>query len=382
VAPSDKTPDADEISQPEDEALKKDEAIEKNAGEKKPEEIADIVEDQPRLRKRDKRALAAIAVTAIVTFFGGLVLAGFAAINYKYERAHDGAEDQIAFAIPKGAGLSSIAQRLEKEEFIESAFIFKAVTKLRGNESNFKAGEFYLSKNMSMASIYEGLANGKAILYPYTAAEGLTSAMIVRALDGAANLEDDNPKVPAEGTLLPETYLTPRGMSQSQLLEKMALAQKELIDAAWENRDPDIPVKTKEEAIILASVVEKETGVGMERGVVAGVFSNRLKIGMKLQSDPTIIYGISKGEPLGRRIRRSEIDRKTAWNTYQIDALPKTPICNPGKDAILAVLNPTETDALFFVADGTGGHAFAKTLREHEKNVKKWRKIQRERGLR
>ena len=366
---SGKTPDVEDIPPP-----KKTFANEVDAPVKETPE--------PRLAKRDKRALTLIAITGLVTFFGGLLLAGYAAINYKYERGQDGAKDQIAFTVPKGSGLSSIAQSLEKEDFIESAFLFKAVTKLRGNESNFKAGEFYLSKNMSMAAIYEALANGKAILYPFTAAEGLTSAMIVRSLDGTPSLKDDDPAVPAEGTLLPETYLTPRGMSQSQLLEKMATAQKKLLDEAWENRDPNIPVKTKRDAIILASVVEKETGVGMERGMVAGVFSNRLKKGIKLQSDPTIIYGVSKGEPLGRRIRRSEIDRKTDWNTYQIDALPKTPICNPGKDAILAVLNPTETDALFFVADGTGGHAFAKTLREHEKNVAKWRKIQRERGLR
>lgn len=369
MASSDKTPEPEDVTPPKETFAKKTVSPEKESSE-------------PRLARRDKRALTLIALTALVTFFGGLALAGYAAINYKYERGQDGTPDQIAFTVPKGAGLSSIAQRLEKEEFIESAFLFKAVTKLRGNESNFKAGEFYLSKNMSMAAIYDSLANGKAILYPFTAAEGLTSAMIVRSLDGTPTLKDDDPGVPAEGTLLPETYLTPRGMSQSQLLEKMAEAQKKLIDEAWENRDPNIPVKTKEDAIILASVVEKETGVGMERGMVAGVFSNRLRKGIKLQSDPTIIYGVSQGEPLGRRIRRSEIDRKTDWNTYQIEALPKTPICNPGKDAILAVLNPTETDALFFVADGTGGHAFAKTLREHEKNVAKWRKIQRERGLR
>lgn len=335
-----------------------------------------------KLRKRDKRALIFIALVGLLTFFGGLVLAGYAAINYKYERSGEGSSEQIAFDVPRGAGLSSIAQRLEKEDFIESAFIFKAVTKLRGNEANFKAGEFYLSKDMSMAAIYDGLAEGKAILYPFTAAEGLTSAMIVRSLDSVTTLVDDNPAIPAEGTLLPETFLMPRGMSQSQLLQKMALAQTQLLDEAWEKRDPTIPVKTKEEAIILASVVEKETGIGMERGMVAGVFTNRLREGMKLQSDPTIIYGITQGEPLGRRIRRSEIDRRTDWNTYQIPALPKTPICNPGADAILAVLNPAETDALFFVADGTGGHAFAKTLAEHERNVAKWRKIQRERGLR
>jgi UPF0755 protein len=309
------------------------------------------------------------------------VLAGYAAINYKYERGGTGVEKGV-FVVPKGAGLSRIADKLETEGFVKDAFIFKLVTKLRGNEANFKAGEFGIDQNASMAAVYDSLANGKAILYPFTAAEGLTSAMIVRSLDAVPTLKDDNPAVPAEGTLLPETYLTPRGMTQSQLLQKMALAQKQLLDEAWEKRDPTIPVKTKQEAIILASVVEKETGIGMERGMVAGVFTNRLRQGMKLQSDPTIIYGITKGEPLGRRIRRSEIDRRTDWNTYQIPALPKTPICNPGKDAILAVLNPTETDALFFVADGTGGHAFAKTLREHERNVAKWRKIQRERGLR
>ncbi len=335
-----------------------------------------------RLAKRDKGTLALIAIAALFTLLGGLAIAGYAAINYKYERAQKGSADQVAFTVPRGAGLSSIAQRLETEGFVESAFLFKAVTKFRGNEANFKAGEFYLSKNMSMADVYDGLANGKAILYPFTAAEGLTSAMITRSLDGVPSLIDDNPDVPAEGTLLPETYLTPRGMTQSQLLKKMAAAQTQLLDDAWEKRDPTIPVKTKAEAIILASVVEKETGVGMERGMVAGVFTNRLRKGMKLQSDPTIIYGITRGERLGRRIRQSEIDRKTDWNTYQIPALPKTPICNPGRDAILAVLNPDDTDALFFVADGTGGHAFAKTLREHERNVAKWRKIQRERGLR
>jgi UPF0755 protein len=340
-------------------------------------------EDSPKqtLPKRDKRMLAVIAIVALITFFGGLVLAGYAAINYKYERGGTGVEKGV-FVVPKGAGLSRIADKLETEGFVKDAFIFKLVTKLRGNEANFKAGEFGIDQNASMAAVYDSLANGKAILYPFTAAEGLTSAMIVRSLDAVPTLKDDNPAVPAEGTLLPETYLTPRGMTQSQLLQKMALAQKQLLDEAWEKRDPTIPVKTKQEAIILASVVEKETGIGMERGMVAGVFTNRLRQGMKLQSDPTIIYGITKGEPLGRRIRRSEIDRRTDWNTYQIPALPKTPICNPGKDAILAVLNPTETDALFFVADGTGGHAFAKTLREHERNVAKWRKIQRERGLR
>ena len=165
----------------------------------------------------------------------------------------------------------------------------------------------------------------------------------------------------------------------------MARAQMKLLDDLWDKRAEGLPVKTKKEAIILASIVEKETGIGAERDKVAGVFINRLNKGMRLQSDPTIIYGVSKGEILrnkaGKRrgIYRSEIDRKTDWNTYQIDGLPKTAICNPGAEAIRAVLNPAKTDAFYFVADGTGGHAFAKTLREHERNVAKWRKIERAR---
>lgn len=340
------------------------------------------------LPKKTKGTLIIVALGALITLAAGVIIAGYAFLNYKYEARPDMPEAKIIFEVPKGSGLSSIANNLEKKELIDSAFIFKAVTKLRGNEAKFKAGEYAVPGNATMAEVFEILSSGKSVLYPFTAAEGLTSAMIVRALDNQPTLIDDNPPVPAEGTLLPETYLTPRGMKQSELLQKMALAQKQLLDAEWDNRAPNLPVKTKQEAIILASVVEKETGVGMERDKVAGVFTNRLRKGMRLQSDPTIIYGISKGEVLRgrdgkqRRIYRSEIDRKTDWNTYQIDGLPKTPICNPGAQAIRAVLNPAETDALFFVADGTGGHAFAKTLAEHERNVAKWRKIQRERGLR
>jgi len=236
-----------------------------------------------------------------------------------------------------------------------------------------------------MSKIYETLAEGKAVLYPFTAPEGLTSAQIIRAMERIETLTGEAPETPAEGTMLPETYMTPRGMSRAALVKKMQDAQTKIIDELWDKRQEGLPLKTKEEAIILASIVEKETGVGAERDVVAGVFINRLKIGMKLQTDPTIIYGISKGEPLynkrgqRRTLYRSEIDKKTPWNTYQIDGLPPTPICNPGGEAIAAVLQPAKTDYLFFVADGTGGHVFAKTNREHVNNVNKWRKIERER---
>ena len=191
------------------------------------------------------------------------------------------------------------------------------------------------------------------------------------------------PIVPAEGTLLPETYLVTRGTSRQEVIDRMQRAQAKLIDDLWDGRAEGLPFTTIAEALVLASIVEKETGKGDERDKAASVFINRLERGMRLQSDPTIIYGITKGQgPLGRRIRRSEIDRATPWNTYQVDGLPPTPICNPGAAAIAAVLNPAETEYLFFVADGTGGHAFARTNREHERNVRKWRRIQRERGLR
>jgi UPF0755 protein len=181
--------------------------------------------------------------------------------------------------------------------------------------------------------------------------------------------------VPEEGSLLPETYLFTRGMTRTQLLNKMHEAQKELMDANWPARIGNLPIKTPREAIILASIVEKETGIPEERRHIAAVFENRLRLGMKLQSDPTIIYGITKGYPIGRRIRQSEITGATPYNTYVIPGLPAGPICNPGKDAILAVLNPEASDDLYFVANGTGGHVFSATMAEHEKNVANWRKI-------
>lgn len=335
------------------------------------------------LPKREKRTLGIISFFGALTFIAGIVLAAYAFVNYQYEAKPKGEDNEVVFQVPSGSGLSSIATRLEKDGLIKSAFLFKLVTKLRGNERNFKAGEFSVTSPASMRQIYDTLSEGKAILYPFTAPEGLTSAQIFRSMIKLDTLVDDSPELPAEGTLLPETYMTPRGMKKSALLKQMQKDQSDILDRLWVSRDPDLPIKTKAEAVILASVVEKETGISSERDVVAGVFINRMRKGMRLQSDPTIIYGVSKGEPLlnkkgqQRGIRRSEIDKKTDWNTYQIDGLPKTPICNPGKDAIAAVLKPAETDYLFFVADGTGGHVFAKTVREHNNNVIKWRKIER-----
>jgi len=352
-----------------------------DAGQNMPEQ------DMPEqaLPKKSKLMLAIMAFMGLATFAIGLVIAAYAYVNYSYETVPQGEPSEIVFNVKKGSGLSKIAGKLEDVGAIKSATMFKLVTKLRGNEASFKAGEFSLKLPASMSQIYTDLSEGKAILYPITVAEGRTSAQIVRQLSTYDWLTADEVSVPAEGTLLPETYLLPRGMSYSQVIARMKRDQTEVIDRLWETRAKDLPIKTKAEAINLASVVEKETGADGERDHVAGVFINRLNRGIRLQSDPTIIYGVSKGEILRnkagkqRGIYRSEIDRKTDWNTYQIDGLPKTPICNPGEAAIAAVLNPAKTKDLYFVANGDGGHIFAQTLAQHNRNVAEWRKIERAR---
>lgn len=327
---------------------------------------------------RRKAKIAIIVLFLLIALALSFAFGAFRYLDNTFE-ADGPLEAETVFTVPRGSGVSAIAAKLENEGFIRSADMFKLMIKIEGQDSGLKAGEFAVKDGASLRDIYETLTDGKAILYPFTVPEGRTSAQIIRSMTSLETLIDDEPEIPAEGTLLPETYHTPRGMKRSALIKKMADAQTEFVDRVWQHRADNLPIKTKEEAIILASVVEKETGIGSERDMVAGVFVNRLNRGMRLESDPTIIYGISQGDPLGRGIRRSEIKRKTDWNTYQMDGLPKTPICNPGKDAILAVLNPGKTDAIFFVADGTGGHAFAKTLAGHNANVKKWRAIERKR---
>ncbi|MGB0908553.1 MAG: endolytic transglycosylase MltG [Maricaulaceae bacterium] len=323
-------------------------------------------------------SLFIMASIGAVTFLGGVALIGYNALKYNYVKTGP-LETETVFTVPRGAGLSKIANQLEANNLIESAFILKLNKKILKSDTAMKAGEYIIPAGASMRDIADIIESGKSVLYPFTIPEGLTSNQILRRMSDVETLTGDLPKKVVEGTLLPETYLTPRDMSRQDLIRQMQRAQTELINRLWETRQKNLPIKSKAEAIILASVVEKETGIGSERDEVAGVFINRLRKGMRLQSDPTIIYGITGGEPLGRGIRRSEIDRKTDWNTYQINGLPKTPICNPGAEAIAAVLQPAETENLFFVADGTGGHVFAKTVRQHNNNVKKWRKIERQR---
>jgi UPF0755 protein len=258
--------------------------------------------------------------------------------------------------------------------FVGSAIYFKAQKKL-------KAGEYEFSKHASMRQVLDRLVEGKAILHKVTVREGITSEQIVAILNRQKLLSGEITSIPAEGSLLPDTYKFSRNISRQDLIERMQAEQRKFVKKLWPRRAQGLPIHSPEEAIILASIVERETGRADERERVAGVFINRLKRGMKLQSDPTIIYGLVGGQgSLGHPLRRSEIDRRTPYNTYQINGLPPTPIGNPGKAAIIAVLNPATTKDLFFVADGTGGHAFSPTLRGHRRNVTKWRKF--ERGLR
>ncbi len=327
--------------------------------------------------KTRKKTFAAMGLLTFITLFGGLLLASYNFMKYRYVRGGP-LEAERVFIVPSGAGLSTIAGKLESGGFIDSAFMLKLNAKMTGIGGALKTGEYPIKAGASMKAIITQIESGKTVLYPVTLPEGLTSAQMMRIIKSTKTLSGDMPATPPEGSILPETYMHARGTDRKALVSNMRRAQTELIDRLWESRQSGLPVKTKREAIILASVVEKETGIGSERDMVAGVFTNRLRKGMRLQSDPTIIYGVSKGEPLGRGIRRSEIDRKTDWNTYQMDGLPKTPICNPGAEAIAAVLAPADTKMLFFVADGTGGHTFAKTLSGHNKNVTKWRKIERQ----
>jgi UPF0755 protein len=279
------------------------------------------------------------------------------------------------FQINKGLGRAEIAVALQDQGIIADARIFSAAAAANGfRGARLKAGEYEFPSGASMQEVLSTITAGRFLTYKVTIPEGWTSQMVVARLQEQPELEGDVKTVPAEGVILPDTYVFRRGLPRQKLLDDMQAAGSKLIDDLWAKRAPDTILKTKEEMVTLASIVEKETGVPEERPQVASVFINRLKQGMRLQSDPTIIYGIVGGKgKLDRPLTRADIDAATPYNTYQIPGLPPGPIANPGKAALEAVLNPDKTAYLYFVANGTGGHAFASTLEEHNDNVKKWR---------
>lgn len=294
-------------------------------------------------------------------------------------QAEAGAAETIIL-LPRGTGLNRIAETLEEQGVIGNSLIFRAGVMYYGKASALKAGEYAIPSGASPRRVMEILIEGKAIVYKLTLPEGLTTAMALELVAKHASLLGEVTKVPTEGALLPETYVFNRGTSRDALIERMETDHTAVLDELWQKRAPNLPISSKEEAVVLASIVEKETGVASERPRVAAVFVNRLRLGMRLQSDPTIIYGLTKGVPLGRGIRQSELDKATPYNTYVINGLPPTPIANPGREALAAVLNPAQTNDLYFVADGTGGHAFASSLSDHDKNVQNWRQIERQRA--
>jgi UPF0755 protein len=284
-----------------------------------------------------------------------------------------------AFIVPDGASLATIATKLQKEGAIASARGFRIRARVFGGGTPIQAGEFLLPKSASPAKILGILQGGEVIRRLVTIPEGMPSVMVYDRLMAQPYLTGAIP-VPPEGSVLPDSYAFERGEPREQVLKRMQAAMGRTVAALWPKRAKDLPLRTPEQAITLASIVEKETAKPSERPMVAALYENRLKAGMLLQADPTIIYPITRGKPLGRRIRQSEIQAVNDYNTYTMVGLPKAPITNPSRASIFAVLHPAKTNALYMVADGAGGHLFADTLEQHNKNVARWFAIRRARG--
>ena len=282
--------------------------------------------------------------------------------------------------VEEGSSLARVASQLVAAGAVPgSATSYRAMAKLFGSSDPIQAGEFAIPKGMGGAAVLDLLQHGQPVQRLLTVTEGMPSIVVQERLAAAKALTGPAPLAP-EGSVLPDSYSYRRGETRAAVNKRMTDAMDKQLAVLWAKRKPTSVVKSPQEAIILASIVEKETGKAAERRMVAGVYSNRLRIGMKLDADPTVIYPITKGKPLGRRIKRSELNAITGYNTYREVGLPKGPIANPGRESIAAVLDPAPTKALYFVADGTGGHVFADTLAEHNTNVAKWYAIRRARG--
>ncbi len=289
-----------------------------------------------------------------------------------------GAPRDTVVVIPSGASIAKAGEILE-EAGATSASAFVNHARFLGSDDPIKPGEYEVKQGMSAGDILALLQSGKTVQRFVTVPEGMPSIMVWERLMAEKRLKGEIP-VPPEGSILPDTYAYTTGETRAAVLKRMQAAMDKSFAELWAKRSPRTAAKTRNEALTLASIVEKETGVPAERRTVAGVYTNRLAVGMKLQADPTIIYPITKGKPLGRRIKRSEIQAVNDYNTYSMTGLPKGPIANPGKASIAAVLDPEANDYLYFVAKGDGGHVFARTLAEHSANVEKWYALRRERG--
>lgn len=285
------------------------------------------------------------------------------------------AED-VALLIPPGAGRVVISARLNAAGIAHDNWVYQLEELRRGPDYIPKAGEFLLPEGASLAEALSIIHEGKSIQHSLTIPEGWTSAMVVNVINQDQRLDGILSPLPGEGQLLPETYFFTRGADRNQLIARMMQAQEITFATLWAERAEDLPLTSLAEAVVLASIVEKETGLAGERGLVASVFINRLRKGMKLQSDPTVLYGMSQSGEAVEKLLRRHLDHPSPWNTYREKGLPPTPICNPGAASLAAVLNPPVSPYFYFVADGKGGHAFAETLEGHNRNVRAWRNHQ------
>lgn len=311
-------------------------------------------------------------------FIGVSLIGGSVFTTYSQFVGEGPLPERTEIVIPRGS-LKKIAAFLHKQGVIDSPSIFVLGVRASGNTHKIKSGEYSIPRRASAKMVMNILVSGQTYIRKVVIPEGLTSNQIVDILNNAKGLVGIISHTPKNGTLLPETYHYSYGDTKESIIVRMQNAMKRTIDAEWEKRADKLPIKSKQEAIILASIVEKETSKDSERPLVAGVFINRLNKKMRLQSDPTVIYAVTDGRlDLNRSLKKKDLKIKHPYNTYIIPALPAGPIGNPGKDAIKAVLNPAKTDALYFVATGHGGHAFAKTLKEHNQNIKEWLKVLRQ----
>src|SRR3954468_11239821 len=336
---------------------------------------------EPNRPSRRARHPLVIAGNAIFTITLVVALAGGLLYSYgKHKLEAVGPLDRERVVnIPRGLGLREIADLLARENVIDQPWVFIGGVLVLKAREELKYGEYKFGKQITLRETIETIVEGKVVQHAFTIPEGLTSEQIVARLAEVDFLAGNIREIPKEGTLLPETYSFPRYMTREQAIQRMQNAHRRVVQEVWDRRSPDLPVKTAEALVTLASIVEKETGRPDERSRVAAVFVNRLRQRIKLQADPTIIYGLVGGKgTLGRPIMRSEIEQPTPYNTYVIEGLPPGPIANPGRASLEAAANPARTKEIFFVADGTGGHAFAENYDQHQKNVERLRAIERQ----
>ncbi|MES0072206.1 endolytic transglycosylase MltG [Mesorhizobium sp. M0058] len=336
----------------------------------------------PPKRSRASRSQVVVFMNFVISAVMLMILAAGVSL-YFGKQAFNEPGPSVAgdtFLVKPSTGVQDIADQLERRGLISDARIFRIAVRVYGNDSALKAGEYEIKPRASMRDIMELLKSGKSVMYSLTIPEGLTVEQALQRIAEQDALTGDMPAAkPAEGSLATDTLRFTRGATRRQMVDKLLADQKKLVDEVWQRRAPDLPLANVDDFVTLASIVEKETGRGDERSRVAAVFLNRLAKGMRLQSDPTIIYGLfgGKGKPADRPIYQSDIQKQTPYNTYLINGLPPTPIANPGRAALEAVANPSKTDDLYFVADGTGGHVFATTLAEHNENVARYRALQK-----